>query len=166
MAPPPHVNTPLSLDITASTHAPFGHSVDSFAASQADAWDCKVLSSWNGLVGYVTHEVSSTSAVLRRIAPKLLRHSPAWGIENGLRLSDVTFGEDACQVRSLRIQNTIWHCYVALPSMRSEPAQANKASGRKSKRAADGALCCRCWQPHLPNRANPLPSIILRCAPG
>jgi len=72
---PPHVNTPLSLDITASTHAPFGHSRWTLCCPyQADAGRTAVLSSWNGLVGYGTKpptKCSSTSAVCRRIALKI-----------------------------------------------------------------------------------------------
>jgi len=71
----PPVNTPLSLDITASTHAPFGHSrwTRLLPSKQTRGQDCKVLSSWNGLVGYGTKP--PTSAVLPQqfaaVAPKL-----------------------------------------------------------------------------------------------
>jgi len=79
MAPYPPVNTPLSLDITASTHAPFGlGGLVCCPLSSRRGQDCKVLSSWNGLVGYGTKpptKCSSTSAVCRRIAPKLLPFS-------------------------------------------------------------------------------------------
>jgi len=94
---------------TESGHHRHTHRLDTlgglFAApiKQTRGQDCKVLSSWNGLVGYGTKpptKCSSTSAVCR-IAPNCRCHSPALGIENGLHwILDVTFGEDACRVRS------------------------------------------------------------------
>jgi len=128
--PTPREHTTESGHHRIDTRTVWTLSVDSFAASikQTRGQDCKVLSSWNGLVGYGTKptKCSSTSAVCRH-SPKIAAAIRQHWIENGLHwILDVTFGEDACRVRS-PMHPTIWHCYVALPSMRSiRPNQANK----------------------------------------
>jgi len=103
LLPTPRTHTTESGHHRIDTRTVWTLSVDSFAApiKQTRGQDC-VLSSWNGLVGTKPPtKCSSTSAVCRRIAPNCRCHSPALGIENGLHwILDVTFGEDACTVRS------------------------------------------------------------------
>jgi len=81
-----HVNTPLSLDITASTRTVWTLSVD--CLYQADAWaglqSIVIVERTRRLWNKTTHECSSTSAVCRaypKIAAAIRQH---WGIENGL----------------------------------------------------------------------------------
>jgi len=56
---------------------------------------------------------------------------------------DVTFGEDACRVRP-SMHPTIWHCYVALPSMRPIEPVYKQSLRQKSKAAMDD-----CFMPVL-----------------
>jgi len=82
--PTPREHT-LSLDITASTHAPFGHSRWTRllpSIKQTRGQDCKVLSSWNGLVGYGTKPPTSAvpSAVCRR-SPKIAAFASIGGLK-------------------------------------------------------------------------------------
>jgi len=102
MAPyPPHVNTPLSLDITASTHAPFGHSRWTAALYQADAW-AGLQYCHRGTDSSVMEQNHPRSAVLSAVpphSPKLPLFASIGGKRTALIL-DVTFGEDACRVRS------------------------------------------------------------------
>jgi len=80
---PPHVNTPLSLDITASTRTVWTLSVDSFAALyQADAWaglqSIVIVERTRRLWNKTTHEVQFYLSSLH--SPQNCRcHSPALG---------------------------------------------------------------------------------------
>jgi len=120
----------------------------------ADAWaglQSIIVERTRRLWNKTTLRCSSTSAVCRRSPKMPLPFAPALGIENGLHwILDVTFGEDACRVRSPCTPQS-GTVTSLLPSMRSiEPAQANKASGRSSSGQWMIALCCGCWQPHCP----------------
>jgi len=155
MAPyPPREHTTESGHHRIDTRTVWTLSVDSFAAPiKTRGQDCKVLSSWNGLVGYGTKPPTkcSSSAVCRRIAQNCRCHSPALGIENGLHwILDVTFGEDACRVRSLHAPHNL-----ALLRRFAVNALNRAGSNKPSGRSLSGqqwmiALCCGCWQPHCP----------------
>ena len=73
---------------------------------------CKVLSSlprtrrlWNKTTHQVQFYLSSLPPDSPKIAAAIRQH---WGIENGLHWTlDVTFGEDACRVRSLHAPHNL-----------------------------------------------------------
>jgi len=123
---------------------------------QADAWaglqSIVIVERTRRLWNKTTHEVQFYSAVCRRIAPKLPLPFASIGDWKRTALDLRCHLWWRCLSGTLSMHPTIWHCYVALPSMRSiEPAQANKASGRSlSGQQWMIALCCGCWQPHCP----------------
>jgi predicted transposase YbfD/YdcC len=112
---------------------------------------------WNKTTHEVQFYLSSLPPQNPQIVTAIRQH---WGIENGLHWSlDVTFGEDACRVRSL-------HTPHNLSLLRRFAVNAlnrvggNQSLRQKSKRAAmDDNFMLRVLAAALPDpRENPNPS--------
>jgi len=147
MAPyPPHVNTPLSLDITASTRTVWHSRWTRLLPSQADAGRTAVIVERTRRLWNKPTKCSSTSAVCR-IGRCLPASIGDW--KRTALILDVTFGEDACRVRSPCTPQS-----GTVTSLCRQCAQSSRLKQTKpqQKRAAmDDCFMLR-WQPHCPTQ--------------
>jgi predicted transposase YbfD/YdcC len=89
---------------------------------------------WNKTTHEIQFYLSSLPADSARIAPAIRQH---WGIENSLHWTlDVTFGEDACRVRSLHAPHNLALLRRFAVNTLNRESTFNASLRRKSKRAA------------------------------
>jgi predicted transposase YbfD/YdcC len=89
---------------------------------------------WNETTHEIQFYLSSLPSDSPRIAPAIRQH---WGIENSLHWTlDVTFGEDACRVRSLHAPHNLGLVRRFAVNTLNRESTFKRSLRQKSKRAA------------------------------